>query len=147
MRVEEREITVPAKTRIQTIYVASDGEEFASEYACWFHERELTKNNSSIYKTAKPAREFYNDNAGTLYYISSLEDYDFFKVMNDIDVSREYWFYSDFKEYGAGWYLYWVEDGGDYPDEQHLKNYDAYEKSIESEWEGYKSRIRSLIEE
>ena len=147
MKVVEKECHVPARTYIDKKYVASDGREFIFESDCLRYEKQLEIERHPIYATAiKDAETFYDSYRATLYYISSKEDYDFFKETQGIDVEKEYYFDSNFNKYSAGWYLYHIEDGGDYPDYKYLWNYDAYEKMIESELEEYKSRMRSLID-
>lgn len=146
MKVVEKECHVPARTYIDKKYVASDGKEFIFESDCLKYEECLAIESHPIYTTAiKDAETFWDSYRATLYYFSSKEDYDFFKKTQGIDVEKEYYFDSNFNKYGAGWYLYHIEDGGDYPDYKYLRNYDAYEKMIESEWEEYKSHMRSLI--
>ena len=147
MKVVEKECHVPARTYIDKKYVASDGREFIFESDCLRYEKQLEIERHTLYATAiKDAETFYDSYRATLYYISSKEDYDFFKETQGIDVEKENYFDSNFNKYGAGWYLYHIEDGGDYPDDKYLLNYDAYEKMIESELEEYKSRMRSLID-
>lgn len=147
MKVVEKECHVPARTYIDKKYIASDGKEFSFESDCLRYEEQLAIGSHPIYATAiKNAETFYDSYRATLYYISSKEDYDFFKKTQGIDVEKEYYFDSNFNEYGAGWYLCHIEDGGDYPDNTYLWNYDAYEKMIESELEEYKSRMRGLID-
>lgn len=41
MIIKKSEVFVPAKSFEQTVYVASDGKEFVSQYFCEKHEREL----------------------------------------------------------------------------------------------------------
>lgn len=147
MKVVEKECYVPARTYIDKKYVASDGKEFTFESDCLKYEERLVIENHPIYTTAiKNAETFYDSYRATLYYISSKEDYNFFKETQGVDVEKEYYFDSNFNKYGAGWYLYHIEDGGDYPDYKYLWNYDAYEKMIESELAEYKYRMRSLID-
>ena len=147
MKVVEKECHVPARTYIDKKYVASDGREFIFESNCLRYEKQLAIESHPIYTTAiKDAETFWDSYRATLYYISNKEDYDYFKETQGIDVENEYYFDSNFNKYGAGWYLYHIEDGGDYPDYKYLRNYDAYEKMIESELAEYKSRMRSLID-
>lgn len=144
MQVIEKECHVPARTYIDKKYVASDGKEFIFESDCLKYEKQLEIEKHPVYTSAIRRVCLFEEGYGaTLYYLSSQEDYEFFIETQGFD--KKYYFQSDFDEYGAGWYLYWCEDGGDYPDDHYLKNYDAYEKQIESDWEEYKSDMRSRM--
>ena len=144
MKVVEKERYVPARTYIDKTYIASDGKEFRFENDCLRYEQRLAIESHPVYTTAiKDVYLFKSENDATLYYFSSKEDYEFFIETRGID--KSYYFHSDFDEYGAGWYIYWFEDGGDCPDHRYLKNYNAYEKKIESNWEKYKSDMRSRM--
>ena len=144
MKVVEKERYVPARTCIDKIYVASDGKEFYFKDDCLSHEKRLAIESHPIYTSAiQDVSKFYGEDV-ILYYLSNKEDYEFFKEIQGID-SDEYHFNSDFDKYGEGWYLYWVEDGGDYLDYTFLENYNAYEKEMELSWEKYKSDMRSRM--
>lgn len=141
MKVVEKECYVPARTYVDKTYVASDGKEFRLESDCLRYEKRLAIESHPIYTTAiKGACLFEEGYGATLYYLSSNEDYEFFVETQGFD--KKYYFHSDFEEYGAGWYIYWCEDGGDYQDDHYLKNYDVYENRIESDWKEYKSYMR-----
>lgn len=144
MKIVEKECYVPARTYIDKKYVASDGKEFIREIDCLEHERYLAIKSHPIYTTAiKDVVLFEEGYGATLYYLSSQEDYEYFKETQGF--KTEHYFHSNFNKYGAGWYLYWSEYGGDYPDNYYLKNYDEYEKCIESSWKEYKFYMRSRM--
>lgn len=144
MRIVEKECYIPAKTYIDKIYIASDDKEFSRENDCLRYEKRLEIESHPIYTSAiKNVCLFEEGYGATLYYLSNKEDYEFFIETQGFD--KRYYFDSDFDEYGTGWYLYWCEDGGDYPDEHHLMNYDVYEKQIDSDWKEYKSDMRSRM--
>lgn len=144
MRVVEKECYVPARTYIDKKYVASDGKEFIFESDCLRYEKQLEIEKHPVYTSAIRHVCLFEEGYGaTLYYLSNQEDYEFFIETQGFD--EKYYLQSDFDEYGAGWYLYWCEDGGDYLDDHYLKNYNAYEKRIESDWEEYKSDMRSRM--
>lgn len=144
MKIVEEEHYIPARTYIDKKYVASDGRRFISESDCLRYEKQVEIEKHPIYATAIKGVCLFEEGYGaTLYYISSQEDYEFFIETQGFD--GKYYFYSDFDEYGAGWYLYWCEDGGDCPDDYYLNYYDAYEKQIDSDWEEYKSNMRSRM--
>lgn len=143
MKVVEKECYVPARTYIDKKYVASDGKEFTFESDCLRYEKQLKIESHPIYASAiKHVYLFEEGCYATLYYLSSQEDYEFFVETQDFN---KYYFDSDFDEYGSGWYLCWCEDGGDYPDNHYLQNYNAYEKRIDLCWQKYKSDIRSMM--
>lgn len=145
MKVVEKECYVPARTYIDKTYIASDGKEFRFESDCLIYEQRLAIESHPIYTTAiKDVCLFRSGHHATLYYLSSKEDYEFFIETQGFD--RRYYFHSDFDEHGSGWYIYWLEDGGECPDYRYLKNYDVYEKRIESNWEKYKSDMRSRMD-
>ena len=144
MKVIEKERHVPARTYIDKTYVALDGKEFRLESDCSRYEKQLAIESHPIYTSAiKHVDLFGEGHDATLYYLSSQEDYEFFKETQGF--KTEHYFHSNYNKYGAGWYLYWCESGGDYPDDYYLENYDAYEKCIESDWEEYKSNMRSKM--
>lgn len=144
MRVVEKECHVPARTYIDKRYVASDGKEFIFESDCLKYEKQLEIKNHPIYKTAIKRVWLFEEGYGaTLYYLSSKEDYEFF--IETQGFCKKHHFESDFDEYGVGWYIYWCEDGGDCPDNHYLKNYEVYERRIETDWEEYKSDMRSRM--
>ena len=144
MKIVEKECYIPARTYIDKKYVASDGKEFIREIDCLEHERYLAIKSHPIYTTAIKDVDLFEEGYGaTLYYLSSQEDYEYFKETQGF--KTEHYFHSNFNKYGAGWYLYWSECGGDYPDNYYLKNYDEYEKCIESSWKEYKFYMRSRM--
>ena len=146
MKVVEKEHYVPARTYITKTYIASDGEEFTSEDLCLRHEKQIEIESHPIYTSAiKDVYTFEDERCATLYYISNQEDYEYLKETQGIKTER--WFDSDFDEYGAGWYLFYTVDGGDYPDDKYLYNYDAYEKDIESRWNEHKKYMRRRMEQ
>lgn len=146
MKIVEKECYVPANTIITKTYIAFDGREFTSEDACLRHEKCLEIESHPIYKSAiKNVYTFEDDYHATLYYISNQEDYEYLKETQGIKTER--YFDTDFNKYGAGWYLFYIVDGGDYPDDIYLYNYDTYEKDIESRWNEHKKDIRYKMEQ
>lgn len=146
MKIVETEHHIPANTIIIKKCIASDGKEFTSEDACLRHEKHLAIESHPIYTSAiKDVYTFEDEYWGTLYYISSQEDYEYFKETQGI--KTEHYFRSDFNEYGAGWYIFYSIDGGDYPSYQYLYNYDVYESDVESRWNEYKKDMRYKMEQ
>lgn len=144
MKVVEKECHVPAKTFIQKTYIASDGKEFHLESECLNYEKRLAIQNHLIYKSAvERADTFYEGYGAKLFYLSSKEDFEFFKETQGF--TTKYYFHSNFDEYGPGWYIYWAEHGGDYPDDHYLKNYNVYIKDIEEYLEEYKLNLHNAM--
>lgn len=144
MKKIEETVHVPAKTYIRTKYVASDGEEFCSEYECVRHEQKLEIDNHPVFKTCILNIEVFDtDYTGTLYYLSNKEDYNFFiKIMkiNSMNLIQ------DFSRYGAGWYLYWYSnDDGYYYGDHNLYNYNKYVNKIKSELAKWEEDINNKI--
>ena len=146
MKIVKKEHYIPANTVITTVYIASDGKEFTSENDCIAHEKQIEIANHPIYTSAiKNVYTFEDEDWATLFYISSQEDYEYFKETQGIKTER--YFHSDFNEYGVGWYIFYVIDGGDYPSYQYLYNYNAYEHEIELRWKKYKKDMRYKMEQ
>ena len=146
MQIIEKENHVPAWTYISKTYIASDGKEFTSEDACLRYEKQLAIESHPIYTSAiQDVYTFEDEHWGTLYYISSQEDYEYFKETQGI--KTEHYFRSDFNECGAGWYIFYSIDGGDYPSYQYLYNYNVYENDVERRWNEYKEDIRIKMEQ
>lgn len=80
MKIVEKECYVPARTYIDKKYVASDGKEFIHEIDCLEHEKYLAIKSHPIYTTAIKGVDLFEEGYGaTLYYLSSQEDYEYFK--------------------------------------------------------------------
>lgn len=143
MKVIEKECYIPAKTYIDKTYVALDGKVFSQESDCLRYEKQLEIDKHRVFASAINNAYLFDEGYGAiLYYFSDQEDYNFFVETKNIP---KIYFHSDFNEHGVGWYLFWCEDGGDYADDYYLKNYDAYEKEIDSDWEEYKSDMRKRM--
>lgn len=143
MKKVEETVHVPAKTYVRTKYVASDGEEFYSEDQCLRHERNLEIDNHPVFKTRISNVEIFNtDYMGTLYYLTSGKDYNFFVETMQIRKNK---LDENFSKYGAGWYLYWFVDGDYFCDEYYLYNYDAYTNEIKSEFAKWEEDMRSKM--
>ena len=134
MRIQEETRTNIYKVKI---YIAEDGTVFNSEKECLKHERILamSKRPASLLETM-PFRNLNDDGDIRLYYISSKKDYEYLLTVNEIR-STSVNLYSDFDRHGEGWYMFWIEDGGDYYDSYCLYNYSHYIEEVEKnlhEW-------------
>lgn len=141
MQKVEVEHHIPARVYTTIKYIAYDGCEFDTESACLRHERDLEIEKHPVFKSKTVGAYTLDDwLSADLYYISSREDFEFFKK------SMGYRSYdSDFDSHGAGWYMYWVIDGGDGPDYPQLRNLNAYEKELEEDLHNWKENIHRLI--
>lgn len=71
----------------------------------------------------------YDDYSGILYNIKSKDD---FNLVFGREMTYRY-HYTDWNERKPGWYIYYVIDGGDGPNEYNLYNLNAYiEEQIKS---------------
>ena len=152
MRIEEKEITIPAKTYIERKYIASDGTEFTSEDSCLWYEKNLEINQHPVYVNAiENVYTYDEDYVATLFYFSNEEDYKFFLNSKGFSIKRDYKYNhkleSDFKNYGAGWYICWSYSWGDFCDTYYIRNYNNYIKKKKKEWQCYKNKLKKVISE
>ena len=144
MRVVTEEHYVPEKHYITTKYIASDGEIFYTEDGCLRHEKYIETQKHPVFKNCiTNVYTFDDEYCAVLYYIRGKEDYDF--LISHNGVSKRDHVYSDFEQYGEGWYLFWSESGGDYYDVFNIYNYDIYVKEIESNLEEWKTKMHNLM--
>ena len=154
MRIEEREVTIPAKTYIERKYIASDGKCFTSDDRCLQYEKILEINQHPVYVNAiKNIYNYNEDEMATLYYFSNEEDYKFFLNSQNLKVDRvdkygcRHKLESDFVKYGAGWYICWSYSWGDYSDTYYIRNYNNYINEIEKQYQCYKDGLKKVISE
>lgn len=154
MRIEEKEIIIPAKTYIERKYIASDGKYFTSEDSCLSYEKNLEIKKHPVYANAiKDIYTYNEDYVATLYYFSNEEDYKFFLNSKNLKANKvdkygcPHKLESDFEDYGAGWYICWSYSWGDYCDTYYIRNYNNYINEIEKEWQCYKDRLKEAISE
>lgn len=143
MREVTTEHFVPAKTYTKSKYIAEDGTEFDFKDACLRYEARLRVENHPVFKSRiKEVWTCGYEYSASLFYISSDDDFDFLKE----NMSRGDW-HSDYTTYGAGWYIYYCVDGGDYADDLYLYNYLNYEEEMERDFFAWKSDMRKYIGE
>ena len=146
MKVVTEEHYVPARHYTTTKYIASDGTEFLKEDWCLKHEENLKIKNHPVFKNCiLNILTFGDEYQGTLYYLSSEDDYDF--LIKHIGLRRNDGIYTDFYDYGEGWYLYWCENWGDSPDHHNIRNYNAYVEEIEADLKDWQNEIQNKINE
>lgn len=145
MKVIEKEVCIPAKTYVDRTYIATDRTEFSTKQSCLDYEKRLAIQSHPVYASCiKDIIDFTGDWEGRLYYISSLEDHDFFMKTQGFN---EFYFNSDFNQHGAGWYIFYIVDGGDYDDVAYLENYNVYINKVESSLQYYKKNIEKKIKQ
>lgn len=145
MKIVTEEHYVPERRYTTIKYIASDGKEFTTEDGCLTHERQLEIKSHPVFKNCiiNVPISFDYEYRGNLYYLSNEDDYNF--LIKNLGLRRNDSINSDFYDYGQGWYLYWCEDGGDYPDYHCIHNYDAYVKDIEAELKKWKEEIQNKM--
>lgn len=129
MKTELREIP---KKEYYTIYIADDGKEFESRYACQQYEGYTLKKYPEVVRTSKKFYTFSEGTSATIYNIKTIEDWQYLES-HDWDNSNVY---GEFE--GPGYYIaeYW--DGGDGRDSYYIYEAEKYIKNIEKEFEQYK---------
>lgn len=124
-------------------YIAEDGTVFNREKDCLKHERILAMSNrpASLLETIS-FRNLNDDGYIRLYHVSSKEDYEYILMIHEVMRSN---LDSDFDKYGTGWYMFWVEDGGDSYDSYYLYNYNHYLEEAEKNLQEWKSLAEKTI--
>ena len=145
MKIVIEEHYVPEKRYTTTKYIASDGKEFSTEDSCLRHEEQLEVSKHPVFKNCITNVSTFDDEyCGSLYYIRDKNDYDF--LINHNGISKRDKIYSDFEQYGEGWYLFWSEGGGDYYDVYNIYNYKVYVKELEDDLKQWQENIQIRIE-
>lgn len=104
-------------------YYTSDGKKFTTKSNARRHEAEITPlrqiKNKLVYNPIDDVR-------ATAYYLTSKDDIDYLQTIN-------YWDTWDSSEYSEpGWYICFVENGGDNPDTCRLVNAEKYIEELEA---------------
>lgn len=143
MKVETVERYEPERHWTQTKYIASDGEEFATEKECLNYEDHIRTMQHPVFKSRVEHLSVFPDGTpATLYYLR--DESDFVYLVQKLYIGHN--LVHDFNKRGRGWYIYYTTDGGDYsPDTHWLYNYFAYEDEIEKDFEDWKKRMRYCI--
>ena len=144
MKVVTEEHYVPERRYTTTKYIALDGKEFSTEEDCLRYEKYLEIENHPVFKNSiRDILTFDDEYRGNLYYLSNEDDYDF--LVKNLGLRHNDSINSDFYDYGQGWYLYWCENWGDYPDHHCIRNYNAYVEEIETDLKEWKEEIQNKI--
>lgn len=154
---------IPAHIIPVNKYVAFDGKEFDHEWECKKYEKQLEKAQS--YMQGQRIRfitkendifKFDSENICQLFYIRNKNDIreaekilsvTFFR--NSYPKSEEFYYntdYCDFELYGEGWYLFWLDPGGDYDDDIYLMNWNHYINELIKSVQRYSIKIQRVID-
>ena len=146
VRFEERDVFVPKKIipahfEKKNVYIARDSKEFDCAKDCLEYEKTLVVNPSRVMQTRvdTSVQDFDYESTVTLYYIR-----------NDEDIDLLEWYggslnFSDFCDFGKGWYIYLEIDQGDYPDCRKLINLDNYISERRVALNKWESKVYQLI--
>lgn len=142
MQILTKDVVIPETVTQKKVYVADDGKEFASEKACLDYETIQRRENSAVWKSRIPDfEEYHSGRKAELYYISDENEYSFLlKILNVSFNNFAIGIRHTFQKYGAGWYIYWSEDGYDYTAEYLLK-LDQYVTDIENGYNKWKDKL------
>ena len=129
MKINEKTITVEKHI---TTYIASDGTEFDSRWACESYEQRLPLKGEKVIDTAiNDLNDFFTENPMTLYKIKNEEDW-------NLLVERVWFYRQGVPEYpGPGLYVAIKEYGGDHGDTYTIYEYDTYRSLIDHYYDDY----------
>lgn len=144
MRTEIKTIKVPATTYQQTFYYSEDGKEFFSRADCIRYEYQQKIQNHKLYKTAiKNVSTYPEFLMATLYFIEDIDDYNFFVISQELN--DKFYFLTDFKKYGKGWYIFWIKENSDTYDQYYLYNLNNYMNEMNKEFKEWEEEIYNKI--
>ena len=141
MKIEKEQFT---KTFTAIKYIAADGTKFDHELECLDYERKMKFTAGNEPKETEYFPHLSGENYSRLVYLASADHVEYIRVNKRI---RSGYLNTDFDKFGEGWYLYWYEDGGDYPDSHHLYNYDKFLEEAEQRLEIFKTSAKEAMEE
>lgn len=133
------------ETKTYTVdkYIAEDGKEFSSQQECLVYERKLFlgKKSAPLFTTSFPSID--GEHCMCLFYLKSQDDVDY--IITDYKILKGY-FYTDFDQNGESWYLFWWENGGDWPDTYRLYHYETYIKEAEENLACFKREVKEAMD-
>lgn len=144
MRIETKKVKIPAQTYIETIYYSDDGKKFQNQDACEIYENSLKIASHPVFKNSKDIWTYPYGYKAKAYYFSSEDDYNFFLKSQGLD-EKEWYFKSDYKRYGNGWYIFWEEEYENNHNEYSLKNLNNYMSEEKKDFEDWESSIFAII--
>lgn len=104
-------------------YQAEDGTIFEDERDCLDYEFRLISNKHKPPLSAGIIRGLDDEYYQELILLKTKEDLDYIIAKDKIKGKQ---LNTDFFDQGEGWYLYWTEDGGDWPDSYYIMNYSMH---------------------
>lgn len=143
MKVVQTEEVVPARTVTHTKYVAEDGREFAWRQDCERYEERLHIESHPVMKSrinGEGVETFIEGIGACLYYLRDEEDAEFLA-----DALHKYSRFVMDEYQGPGWYMYWYEDGGDYPGDDYFMKFTKYVDKISDQMHNWLSHLDSLM--
>lgn len=104
-------------------YQAQDGTVFDDERDCLEYDFRIISNKRKPPLSAGSIRSLDDESCQDLVFLKTKEDFDYIVARDRVKSGQ---LDTDFFDQGEGWYLYWTEDGGDWPDSYYIKNYNRY---------------------
>lgn len=144
MRIETKKVRIPAQTYIETVYYSDDGKKFQNQDACEIYENSLKIASHPVFKNSKDIWMYPYGYKAKAYYFSSEDDYNFFLKSQGLN-EKEWYFESDYKRYGNGWYIFWEEEYENSHNEYSLKNLNNYMSEEKKDFEDWESSIFAVI--
>lgn len=138
------QIIKETKTYTVNKYIAEDGKEFSSQSECLVYERKLLLKKKSAPLSTTSFLSIDEEYCMRLFYLKSQDDVDY--IITDYNILKGY-FYTDFDQNGEGWYLFWWENGDDWPDSYHLYHHETYIKEKEESLAKFKLAAYKAMEE
>lgn len=143
MKIVQTEETVPAKVVTLTKYVAEDGREFAWRQDCERYEERLRIDSHPVTKSClqgEGVETFLEGIGARLYYLRDNEDAEF--LADALGTNANF----ILEQYdGPGWYIYWYEDGGDYPGDDYFMKFTKYVDEISNKMHNWIENLDSLM--
>ena len=131
MRIEKSEVM---KKEYKTKYIADDGTEFKSLDECSNYEHECKMQELGI--KVRRGWEFYENLAGTIYYIPSESAFKYF-------IDKICWYSHVY--HGSGWYLRIEHRSMNSRDWEEILFMPYYLKQIEEEYLEYKNSMYAIM--
>lgn len=125
------------KTVTELVYVANDGTVFKNKRWCESYEKELKLNKEKVINSRIETMTFNDENKASLFLVENEADIEILIEYLKIDEDE---FYTDFNDYGNGWYIYWTDCGF-----YNLLNYNVYINELLEEVKNFERKNNNLI--
>ncbi len=141
MKIHKYVEVVPEHTVERTEYISSDGKTFYDKDQCLDYEDKLKKRTEilshSVFQSRESTYIWPDDDHVTMYLLTSKNDYDY--LMDHVDCGEAE--QDDFKHFGPGLYLLYVDSVGDSKPTYRLHYLDYYMKLLEMEFSNWKDEM------